>query len=109
LAPGQQRVINFIWQVPLDFPKNNYTLIVDNLAGWAIVTMAGDVTGGGGTFPDTLPDGKVEIKDFAVMAKVYGVNYPDPRYVANYDIDGNGRIEIKDFSVAAKNYGKIDP
>jgi len=43
------------------------------------------------------------------MAKIYGVNYPDPRYVANYDIDGNGKIEIKDFAAAAKNYGKIDP
>lgn len=85
------------------------TSLTENILSTTIhIAMKGDVSGKG-TFPNTLPDGRVDIKDFAVMALVYGVNYPDPRYVANYDIDGNGRIEIKDFSAAAKNYGKTDP
>lgn len=76
--------------------------------GWVLVAMIGDVSGQG-AFPNTLPDGKVDIKDLAVMAKCYGSTYPSPQYVSNYDLDGNGRIEIKDLALAAKNYGKTDP
>ncbi len=114
LDPGEQRAINFVWQVPSNYHKGNYTLIVGDLAGWGITAMIGDVSGIG-TFPDTLPDGKVDIKDLAALAKVYGVNYPAPRYVANYDITGpttglaDGKIDIRDLAAAAKNYGKIDP
>ncbi len=88
----------------------NETDTADNnlIDGWITVALTGDVAGQG-TFPNTLPDGKVDIKDLAAMAKCYGAVYPNPQYVANYDLDGNGKIEIKDLALAAKNYGKIDP
>jgi hypothetical protein len=114
LDPGELRTINFIWQVPSDHNKGNHTLIVGDLAGWIIVAIVGDVAGIG-TFPNALPDGKVDIKDLAAMAKCYGANYPNPQYVANYDLTGStpgladGKIDIKDLATAAKNYGKIDP
>jgi len=58
---------------------------------------------------DVDANGKVEIKDLATIALCYGINYPDPKYVANYDLNDDGRIDIKDLALAAKNYGKIDP
>ena len=61
--------------------------------------MAGDIDA----------NGRVEIKDLALMAKGYGAMYPNPRYNADCDIDDNGKIEIKDLALAAKNYGKTDP
>jgi hypothetical protein len=76
--------------------------------GWVLIAMMGDVAGQG-SFPNALPDGKVDIKDLATMAKCYGSTYPSPQYVGNYDLDGNGKIDIKDLALAAKNYGKIDP
>lgn len=114
LGGGQKITLRFIFQTS-DLPKGNYTIIVgDNQTGWIILAMVGDVSGIG-TFPDTLPDGKIDIKDLAAIAKVYGVNYPDPRYVANYDLTGltlglaDGKIDIRDLAAAAKNYGKNDP
>lgn len=82
--------------------------------GTVKVAMVGDVAGVG-VFPNTSPDGKVDIKDIAAIAKCYGAIYPSPQYVAKYDITGttfevpDGKIDIKDLATAAKNYGKTDP
>ena len=76
--------------------------------GWIQVATKGDIAGQG-TFPNTLPDGKVDIRDLASMAKCYGALYPGPQYVANYDLNGDDKIDIKDLALAAKNYGRIDP
>jgi hypothetical protein len=74
------------------------------------VAMIGDITG-----PDGWPDAKVDIRDLASMAKIYGVSYPDLRYNPNYDITGpipgiaDGKIDIRDIATAARDFGKIDP
>jgi len=122
LSSGNTSFLNLSWNTT-GFAKGNYTLsarawpvqgdinttnnlYVDN---WIIVAMIGDVAGGPGTFPSTTPDGKVDIKDLAVIAKCYGANYPDSKYYANYDLNSDRKIDIKDLALTAKNYGKIDP
>jgi len=121
LASGAWTNVTFIWNTT-SVAKGNYTIsayaapvlgeidAADNTFtdGWAIVAMVGDVAGIG-SFPTTLPDGKVDIKDLATIAKCYGANYPDAKYVPNYDLNDDGKIDIKDLALAAKNYGKIDP
>jgi hypothetical protein len=112
LLPSEIRNVTFRWNTT-GVSKGNYTIsaIADTVPG---ETDTADNTCTDGIVKivmigDVDANGKVEIKDFALMAKSYGANYPDPRYNANYDLDDNGKIEIKDFSIAAKNYGKIDP
>jgi hypothetical protein len=51
---------------------------------------------------------KVEVKDVAAVAKLFGVNYPDPKYDPNKDITCDGKIDVKDVSIAAKNFGYVE-
>ncbi len=118
LSSGSSTTATFTWST-ISFARGNYTIsayawpvpgetdTTDNTRtdGNVIVAMVGDVAGIG-TYPNTLPDGKVDIKDLAAIAKCYGANYPDPRYYTNYDLNGDGKIDIKDLAMAAKNYGK---
>ena len=122
LMPAEVRNITFRWNTT-GISKGVYTITAvadtvpsetdtaDNifLDSTIQIAMVGDVAGGPGTFPNTTPDGKVDIKDLAAIAKCYGANYPDPKYYRNYDLNDDGKIDIKDLAMAAKNYGKIDP
>jgi len=50
------------------------------------------------------------INDIRSVAKHFGVAPPDPRYVANYDINNDGKIDmINDIRTVAKQFGKTDP
>jgi len=81
-----------------------------NLTQWITIAMVGDVSG------STLgtPDGKVDIRDLAAMAKSYGTYSGDPHYNINYDLTGptlgvpDNEIDSADLALAATNYGKID-
>jgi len=123
LNPGSFTLLVFVWNTA-GYPKGNYTITAtaDTVSGETntannaftngvvTVAMVGDVSG-----PTGVPDGKVDIRDLAAMAKIYGINYPDPRYDSNLDLTGptpgvaDGKIDIRDLAAAAKNYGKIDP
>jgi len=123
LAAWSSTILTFTWNTT-DVSKGNYTLAAsatsvinetdtqDNnfIDGYIIVAMVGDITG-----PEGYPDGKVEIRDIAKVAKVYGISYPDPRYDPNCDLTGpikgvaDGKIDIRDIAVVAKRYGEIDP
>jgi len=117
LSNGNSAVLAFVWNT-MGFIKGNYTLsaIADTVAGetdtadntfvdgWVIIAMVGDLTG-----PSGFPDGKVDIRDVAAVAKLFGVIYPNPQYVSNYDVNNDGKIDIKDVATVAKNFGQIDP
>ena len=51
-------------------------------------------------------DRDVDIFDIVVIAGVYGVSRPDPRYDESCDVDNDGDIDIFDIVAAAGNYGK---
>jgi hypothetical protein len=57
-----------------------------------MVAMIGDITG-----PDGWPDGKVDVRDVAKVAKLFGVNYPDPKCDANGDIAHDLKIDLKTY------------
>jgi len=123
LGSGYSSKLIFTWNTT-GFVKGNYTInayawpvpgetdTADNTFtdGFVIVAMVGDITG-----PDGYPDGKCDIRDVALVASKFGVNYPDPRYNPNCDLTGptqglaDGKIDIRDVAVVAKNFGKIDP
>jgi hypothetical protein len=119
LITRNSKTITFNWDTA-GFAKGNYTITAyaypllgetdtaDNTLrdGWVIVAMVGDING-----PDGWPDGKVDmLYDIRSVAKLFGVEYPDPRYIANYDINGDGVIDmINDIRTVAKQFGKTDP
>ena len=71
------------------------------------ISILGDING-----PNGWPDGKVDIRDIALVASKFGVVYPDPRYDPNCDITGptigvaDGKIDIRDVAVVALHFGE---
>jgi peptide/nickel transport system substrate-binding protein len=99
-AKGNYTLSAYVWPVPdeTDTSDNNYT------DGWVMVAMVGDITG-----PDGWPDGKCDMRDVRAVAKLFGINYPDPRYDPNCDINDDLKIDMKDVRAVAKEFGKTDP
>jgi len=116
LQTGMSRLISCRWNTS-GFEKGRYTVsayawplsgeldITDNtyVGGNVTVAMVGDVTG----LIPYEPDGKVDVRDLAFVAKHYGASAP-PAPV-NFDIIDDRKIDIKDLALMAKNYGKTDP
>jgi len=122
LAPSEQTTITFTWN-NAGFAKGNYTIsayawpvpgetdTADNTYtdGNIIIAMIGDISG------PTLgvPDGKVDIRDIALVAKYFGQTVPPAP--ANCDITGpiigvpDGKIDIRDIATVAKRFGQKDP
>jgi hypothetical protein len=51
------------------------------------------------------PWGTVDISDVAFVASLFGVNYPNPKYNPNADINGDGVIDISDVAFVAAHFG----
>lgn len=69
------------------------------------VSMVGDVTGPIALF---IPDGKVDIRDLALVAGFFGGIYPS-RFMADCDVNEDYKIDMKDIATVAIHYGEIDP
>ncbi len=126
LTNGGSTTVSFTWNTT-GIAKGNYTIsanatsvpgetnITDNSLtdGWIIVAMIGDITGP----PETggWPDGKCNIRDIALVASKFGVEYPDPRFDPNCDLTGptigvpDGKINIRDIALVATHFGETDP
>jgi hypothetical protein len=118
LAERNCTTVTFTWKTT-GVAKGNYTLSAyagpvqdetdtsDNslTTGWIIVAMVGDITG------PTLwvPDGKCDARDVALIASLFGANYPNPRYQPNADIVDDGKINAKDVALVASRFGQKDP
>ncbi|MEM2912698.1 MAG: cohesin domain-containing protein [Candidatus Bathyarchaeia archaeon] len=97
---GNYTISTYATSVPneTDTANNSFT------DGYLIVAMVGDIFGIQG-----FPDGKVDMRDVAAVAKLFGVNYPNPMYNPDRDIIYDGKIDMKDVALVAKHFGKIDP
>jgi len=113
--------LTFTWNTA-GFAKGSYTIssyatlvlgetdTTDNtyVDGDVIVAMIGDISG-----PLRVPDGRVDIRDVALVAKHFGQDVPPA--LPNCDLTGpttgvpDGKVDIRDIAIVAKNFGKIDP
>jgi len=114
LESRQSVILNLRWNT-MGIAYGNYTIsayaqpvlgetnIADNnfTGGWVIVSMVGDITG-----PDGWPDGKCDIRDVSAVARLFGVNSPNPEYKPNCDINNDWKIDIKDVSTVARHFGE---
>jgi hypothetical protein len=55
---------------------------------------------------DLNGDGRVDIRDIAIVAMAYGRKSGDPKWNAIADVNGDGIVNILDVSFVAKDYGK---
>lgn len=123
LASRNSETVCFIWSTT-SFAKGKYSISAyasavrnetdtnDNTFtdGWIMVAMIGDITG-----PDGCPDGKCDARDVALIARLFGAKYLDPRYDLNCDLTGltkglaDGKIDARDIALVASRYGQKDP
>jgi hypothetical protein len=54
---------------------------------------------------DINVDGKVDMKDIALVAKAFGTKAGDPRWNANADVVTDGIINMRDVGFVARNFG----
>jgi hypothetical protein len=124
LSNGTSITVNFTWNTA-GFAKGNYTInaytepvsgeidTTDNAFtnGWVIVAMIGDIAGPLGN----VPDGKVDIRDVAKVARRFGTDIWHPLWDPNCDITGSiigvpdNKIDIRDIAIVARQFGKTDP
>jgi len=121
LSSGNSASVTFEFNTT-GFAKGNYTIsayaglvpeetnTADNtrVGGHVLVAMVGDISG-----PAGVPDGKVDIRDIALVALYFGQNVPPAP--ANCDITGpiigvpDNKVDIRDIATVAIRFGQIDP
>ncbi|HXX87680.1 MAG TPA: right-handed parallel beta-helix repeat-containing protein [Candidatus Acidoferrum sp.] len=118
IPSGENETLPFIWDTE-GLPYNqNYTLTavatvaLDNnpaentlAAGPITIRIMGDLTG----------DGKVDIRDIALVARSFGSYGPNflyqgsplsPGWNSDCDLNGDNKVDIRDIALVARNFGK---
>jgi hypothetical protein len=101
--------VNITSTVMLDPAYNNIAYTSTNCT--VHVAVVGDITGVGPAF-SFVPDGKVDGKDIALVAKCFGSYVgcsPPLIYNVNCDLFDRGKIDGKDLATVAKNFGQHYP
>jgi PKD repeat protein len=55
---------------------------------------------------DLNGDGKVDMKDIAIVAKVFSTQHGDPNWNPIADLNGDGKVDMKDIAIVAKRFGQ---
>ena len=88
-----------VWRVSLTLTVSPTTHGIVNFS-FNIVIMENSYLPG-----DVNHDGKVDIRDIAIVVKAFG-SYPgSPSWDASADINGDGRVDVQDVSIAVMNFG----
>jgi hypothetical protein len=95
-AFGNYTLSSFIEPVPgeTNSASNNCT------GGWFIVSKIGDMTG-----PNGYPDGKVDMRDVALVARAFGSTIGSSNWNPNCDINNDGVVNMKDVALVARHFG----
>jgi uncharacterized protein (DUF2141 family) len=107
LQSGQNYTLVFVWNTAW-VPCGNYTLtaVVTTptssntfTIGNMVVRLVGDVNG----------DGRVDLKDIALVARAFGSTPTSPNWNPAADILGTGIVNMKDIGLVARNFGQHYP
>ena len=111
LPSGEEIALLFFWNTTGLTPCNNYTIraeassvpfefdLSDNvfINGYIKIKLVGDING----------DGKVDVRDLALVSASFG-SYPGhPRWNPEVDLNHDGKIDIRDIAIVASHYGEI--
>lgn len=90
--------------LPMSPSVGNYSVFARTRNGFMIaydnstfeVILIGDI------YPEGAPDGKVDMKDVAMVTKAFGTSPPNPIVADLYE---DGRVDMKDVAIVAKAFG----
>jgi len=101
LAAETSANVTLVWNTT-GFAYGNYTISAYNCTGgWVIVSIIGDITGLNG-----WPDGTVNMRDIATVARAFGSTQGSPNWNPNADLNGDGTVDMKDIALAVRNFGE---
>jgi len=66
------------------------------------VSIIGDITGS-----TAWPDGKVDMKDLAYVARRFLADSSNPLWDPNADINEDGKIDMRDIATVAREFCKV--
>lgn|GEM_PF-1776280 len=104
LIAGQSYTLAFAWNTE-GLPCLNYTLTAvatiptgsNTLSnGTLAVRLMGDVNG----------DGRINVKDIALVARAFGSTPTSPNWNPAADLNGDGVVNMKDIAIVARNFGQ---
>ena len=107
LSAGQSLTLAFTWNTK-GVPYQNYTLTAvatiptgsNTLSdGTITIKLLGDVNG----------DGRVDLRDIALVARAFGSNPTSSNWNPYADINGDGTVIMKDIDLVARNFGQHYP
>jgi len=107
LNAGQTYTLVFTWNTA-GIPYLNYTLTAvatiltgsNTLSNGTItVRLLGDVNG----------DGRVDLKDIALVARAFGSTPNSPNWNPAADLNGDGIVNMQDIAIVARNFGQQYP
>jgi len=95
-AYGNYTISAYAWPVPgeTNTANNNCT------GGWVIVSIIGDITG-----PNGWPDGQVNMRDIAIVARAFGSSPGSSNWNPNADLNNDGKVDMKDIALVARHFG----
>jgi hypothetical protein len=103
LDMGQSYTFPFTWDTT-GIPYHTYTLTAvawisggsNTLSGNITVRLIGDVNG----------DGKVDLRDLALVARAFGSTPASPNWNSAADINGDGVVNMKDLALIGRYFGR---
>jgi len=105
-VPPASALGTFNFTIPLlSIPPwiGNYSIYARTRYGPMIAL--GNVTFGVILAGDLNHDGKVDMKDIAIVAKLFGTRPGDPLWNPVADVIKDGKVDMKDISIVAKEFG----
>ena len=74
--------------------------------GFSLLVLGVQLTRADALVGDLNGDGKVDVKDLAILAKAFGSSPSNPRWNSACDLNGDGIVDILDAGIILKNFGK---
>jgi len=74
--------------------------------GFSLLALDVQLTRAEALIGDLNGDGKVDIKDLAILAKAFGSSPGNPRWNAACDLNGDGKVDLLDAAILMKNFGQ---
>ncbi|MCK4482376.1 PKD domain-containing protein, partial [Candidatus Bathyarchaeota archaeon] len=115
------QIVSYTW----DFGDGNVTTVSEPIVthvyweqgNYTVILTVTDINGANGVYMQTIEvrqtppydingDGKVDIKDIAIVSQAYG-SYPgDPNWNPDADVNNDGKVDIKDIAIVSSHYGE---
>lgn len=87
----------------LTTPLGNYTIYV--LTHYSPLVASSKTTFKLGLTGDLNPDGKIDMKDIAIVAKAFGTFPGEPNWKPEADLNSDNKVDMKDIAIVAKLFG----